>query len=248
MTALWFALQAFHVVKDAFAYRYRGGGWQEEGDPTALHSTFRSRVAWGIASGLTILTALQSPALAVLAVILGVLECVAVEHSPYQGMGRMPMASNYAQKPHNWVLTGLIDLFPALAPALSWGWPSGTVSEMTGSGTRLLSTKGLRVSIIGMASVGFVRGVITGFPLVAAAFWLAWGHGHYPEGLHPVTGQILPFLAMPIINAIIEPLAYVLGYRTPWGFYSLKPYSTEWAEFYRGAFKSAAVTLCAMLC
>lgn len=240
---MWFLIQGMQACLDAFAYRYRGGGWQEDGDIFALHSTFRSRVAWGIAAAMTMWTGSGSPFLAALTLVFAVLELIVIGHAPYQVMGRTAMNMGRGNFKHNWFIRGIINLFPDLAPVMAWSWDEEKQPiERIGALSRHYSPHGLRVCIAGMASVGFVRGCVTGLPLVLIPLvcqnLISW---------HVFNSVPWGMAFMPLFGAVAEPLAYAVGYRVPLHFEGLHAFSTEWAEFLRGLFNSVAVSLCLLL-
>lgn len=249
-------LVAFNTVKDAFAYRYRGGGWQGKEHPeTALDSTTTSRIAWGFSQAITVYSFTFNPLYALLAVVLGWATQVCIEHSPYQGMGRMPMASNRARQPHNWLLTMIAPLF---GTALFWKWPEDVDNELehkpaVEDGDPIhkfdpISTKGLWICLLGMASVGAVRGVV--FASLAGFAYLGGLaiNAAFPLILPAIPAPLWGLMWLPLMGAVFQPLAYAIGYRIPCKFDGLNYYGPEWGEFLSGAGWGISVSVCLLLC
>lgn len=101
--------------------------------------------------------------------------------------------------------------------ALSKRWPAAwlpSVTQAVWDGYSL--AKKIRRDCYAMLSVGVVRGAAVFLPGVYL-------------GEH-----LLPAVVAAVVTAVMQPLAYLLGYITPFSMWGNSPRSSEWGEFYIG--------------
>lgn len=181
--------------------------YERNGNPVAIGDTFE-RIVWSIGFGIgfLVLNGFDNPALAGVYSIGGMLE-IYVPHAWVQNMG----AWATPQKK----------------------WPGFFLKDITTWTPN--SPAAIRHDFLGMAGVGFFRGLIVFVPPLIMSIWLP---------LHAtVIGSALGWA----LSTFGQPGAYLLGRYVPFALFTNPPRSAQWGEFLVGVVWGLALACAAWL-